>query len=182
MCLGGSGPRKDPPYDCGVTFGADPGRTATDCNETQSLDERQLVAVDWLAVGRPSSAVAAELNIARTTLWRWRQDPVFAAEFNARRAELWQPSTDRLRALLSRALDVLGEAVDGGDWKAAAAVVRLGRVGDTDLGRVGLTDPQAIQDADAAAAARREQDQEEEAVSEAGRESYLELRRMLVGQ
>jgi len=150
--VGGSESCVGPSYDCRVTSGADSGRTATDCNEAQRLDPRQLRAVDMLAVGVAAGEVAAELGIDRSTLWRWRQESAFAAEVNTRRVELWQASMDRLRALVPPALDVLGQAVDGGDWKAAAAVLRLAGLDGQDLGRVGLTDAQAIEDAEAAAA------------------------------
>jgi hypothetical protein len=85
--------------------------------------------------------VAERLGVARSTVWRWRTaDPGFVAELNRRREELWRGSCDRLRAMLPDALDVLEEAVAAGDRQAALALVKLARLGEVDLGRVGPTD------------------------------------------
>lgn len=151
---------------------------ATDCNEVQRLDERQVRAVDLLAGGMALGEVAAELRIDRTTLYRWRREASFVAELNKRRAELWQVSTDRFRALLPRALDTLGQAIDEGDWRAAATVLRLAGVGELDLRSIGWTDPREIEEAEAAEAARRRSEREEDEVREAERRHHLELRRM----
>jgi hypothetical protein len=107
-----------------------------------ALNERQLRAVDLLAAGRPVGEVAAELDVDRTTLWRWRQEPLFAAALNGRRLEVWQTSNDRLRALLFRAAEVLEQALDAGDIRVALTLVKLG--GASELGRIGSTDAEEI--------------------------------------
>jgi putative insertion element HTH domain-containing protein len=84
------------------------------------------------------SAVADELGVDRTALWRWRRDATFVAELNSRRAELWLVDTDRFRMLLPRALDVLEGAMEHDDVRTALAVVKIAGLGD--LGEIGPTD------------------------------------------
>ena len=44
------------------------------------FDARQLAAARLLATGRSMPDVARELNVARSTVWRWQRDPAFRAE------------------------------------------------------------------------------------------------------
>jgi hypothetical protein len=143
------------------------------------LEERQRVAIDLLAAGRTVGEIAAELGIDRSTLWRWRRAPSFAAELNVRRAEIWEASTDRMRALVPRALDVVGREVDEGNWRAAIAILRLARLDECGLDRFGPTVAQELEDAEAADEARRALDREEEAVRELERRRALALRRLI---
>jgi hypothetical protein len=46
------------------------------------------------------------------------------AAYNRRRQDLWDRASDRLQALVSRALDVLESAISEGDAKAALGVLR----------------------------------------------------------
>jgi Helix-turn-helix of insertion element transposase len=113
---------------------------ATQRNKARHLHARQTRAVDLLAAGTPAADVARELGVDRTTLWRWRREPAFVAELNARRADLWQATTDRLRALLPRALAALERAIEQDDWRAAATVLRLARVNNSTLSAIGPVD------------------------------------------
>ena len=80
------------------------------------------------------------------------------AALNARRAEVLDVACDRLRALLPKALDAIEGSISGvePDWRAAAKVIELAGLdrqwhGKSNLGPVsfGLTDPEAIIDAEA---------------------------------
>ena len=44
------------------------------------LDARQLAAARLLATGRSVAQAAQELQLNRTTVWRWQRDPVFRDE------------------------------------------------------------------------------------------------------
>jgi putative insertion element HTH domain-containing protein len=99
-------------------------------NGAQQLVSRQSLAVDLLPLGRTDAEVAGELGADRSTLWRWRQQPDFQAELARRREELWAGSFERAYALISQGLDVVADALDEGDSRAALAFLRLMRVGD----------------------------------------------------
>jgi hypothetical protein len=145
----------------------------------QPLDARHLLAVDLLAGGHPDGEVAAEVGVDRTTLWRWRtSDPAFRAELARRREELWRSSTDRLRALIPRALGVVEQAIDDGDRGAALALLKLGGVGAVNLARVSPTDADVIAESEAEHAARREHERREAEVRAAEQATELKMREM----
>jgi hypothetical protein len=108
---------------------------ATSCNGSQQLDPRQLRAVDLVALGTSESQAARELQVDRSTLWRWQQQPAFQDEIARRRAELWAHSLDRMPSLLDRALDVVADALDDGDRSVAIQLLRVLRAGDAALQR-----------------------------------------------
>ena len=115
--------------------------SATDCNEAQQLDSRKLRAVDLLAEGKTDSEVAAEIGVDRSTVWRWRTtDDYFGVELARRREELWRASADRLRALIPRALEVVAEALEQGEWRAAVILLKLAGISEMSLGEVGPTE------------------------------------------
>jgi transposase-like protein len=94
------------------------------------LSDKQLAAIDLLASGLSDSDIALAIDINRRTLYRWRQhNPLFQAELNRRRQALWQNSADRLRSLLSPALDILEKQLkdpyDRTAFRAAINVLRL---------------------------------------------------------
>jgi DNA-binding NarL/FixJ family response regulator len=45
-----------------------------------SLSPQQRAAARLLAMGRTIPSVARELNLCRSTVWRWQRTPAFAAE------------------------------------------------------------------------------------------------------
>src|SRR3954453_7298469 len=104
--------------------------SATSCNGRQQLDPRRSRAVDLLVLGKTDAEVAAEVGANRTSLWRWRQEPLFQAELARRRAELWADSLDRFAGLLARSLDVLADALQDGDRRVALQLVRASGVGE----------------------------------------------------
>jgi hypothetical protein len=83
-------------------------------------------AVDLLVLGKSDREVAESLGLARETVTRWRHEhPVFIAELNRRRNALWTEAHDRLRTLVGKAVDILEQAVAGGDLKAAVEVLKI---------------------------------------------------------
>ena len=59
------------------------------------------------------------------TVTRWRNDnPHFTAELNRQRRLIWGDSHDRLRALASKAVDVLETAHSEGDSRVALEVLK----------------------------------------------------------
>ncbi|MDP9359623.1 MAG: hypothetical protein M3R02_30910 [Chloroflexota bacterium] len=125
----------------------------------QALSVEQENAIDLLVSGTSDRETAAAVRVSRQTVCGWRNHhPAFIATLNARRLETWGASSDRLRALLPKALDCLEGAITGPgpDWKAAAKVVELAGLdrqgaGVPNLGpySIGPTDPEAVLDAEA---------------------------------
>ncbi len=123
-----------------------------------ALSVEQENAIDLLVSGTSDRETAKAVGVSRQTVCGWRNHhPAFVAALNARRLETWGASSDRLRALLPKALDCLEGAITGEapDWKAAAKVVELAGLdrqgaGVPNLGpySIGPTDPEAVIEAE----------------------------------
>ncbi len=124
-----------------------------------ALSVEQENAIDLLVAGTSDRETAEAIGVSRQTVCGWRNHhPIFIAALNASRLETWGASSDRLRALLPKALDCLEGAITGEapDWKAAAKIVELAGLdrqgaGVPNLGpsSIGPTDPEAVVDAEA---------------------------------
>ena len=119
------------------------------------LSVAQRNAVDVLAAGMGDQEVAAAVGVSRQTVNGWRNhNPAFQAALNVRRHEVWGSATDRLRALVPRALEVLeGALAVNPDPKIALEIVKLAGLADQGghLGVVGIgpTDSAAVMEAEA---------------------------------
>lgn len=119
------------------------------------LTPQQAAAVDLLAAGRTVSETAQAVGVVRQTVSEWlNQHHGFRAELNRRRQELWDGVTDRLRALLPKALDVVAGALDGENALAAALHVLKG------CGAYGLRAPSGPTTAEDAELEERERTRE----------------------
>src|SRR5262245_38350860 len=89
------------------------------------LTPEQEHAVDLLLTGLCDREVAESLGVSRWTVQQWRTGhPVFMATLQQRRAELWGTTGERLRALMSRAVENLQVAVERGDLKASIELLK----------------------------------------------------------
>ncbi len=150
------------------------------------LSVEQENAIDLLVTGTSDREVADAVGVRRQTVCGWRNHhPGFIAALNARRLETWGASSDKLRALLPKALDALEGAITGEapDWKAAAKIVELAGLdrqgaGVPNLGpySIGPTDPEAVIDAEARK--RRPRDPLED-ILDGGRVTETERRAVL---
>lgn len=104
---------------------------ATNPDITAGLSCQQLAAVDLLAVGRSVTDTSKCVEVARQTVSEWlHHNPSFQAAINIRRSELWQEATDKLRALVPAALDVLkSEIENNSEGSLTAAIHCLKAVG-----------------------------------------------------
>jgi putative insertion element HTH domain-containing protein len=114
------------------------------------LTPQQRRAVDLVTEGRRWTEVAAEIGIDRTTMWRWRQNPMFEAEINSRRHELWSDWVEHLRNLVPKALEALESELEGRNrLRAAVGILKLAGFDETgnSLGVKphGQTDPKVIE-------------------------------------
>ena len=83
---------------------------ADDLRKPKTLTPAQWVAVEALAGGASVTAAAEAASVSRQTVSEWlNHSAPFQAAVNTRRQELWRESTDRLRALVPQALDVVAD-------------------------------------------------------------------------
>ncbi|MHB8993708.1 MAG: hypothetical protein ACYC63_00490 [Armatimonadota bacterium] len=98
------------------------------------LTVEQQRAIDLLLQGKSEREVAAQVGVARQTVSIWcNHHPAFQAELHRQRQELWSAQTERLRGLVSKAVDVLEEDLAAVDprLRQSAAVHILKSVGST---------------------------------------------------
>jgi hypothetical protein len=89
------------------------------------LSIEQENAIDLLIAGHTDQQVADAVGKDRTTIWGWRHEhPLFMAILAGRRAEVWRAPQEKLRALLSKAVENLAAAVEAGDLKASLEVLK----------------------------------------------------------
>lgn len=99
----------------------------TECDELLRLTDRQATAIDLLLAGKSDTATSEAIGAHRTTISRWRAyHPAFQAELTRRRAELFGSATERLRAMVPKALEVLEAELDGENkLNTAQSILRM---------------------------------------------------------
>ncbi|WP_009630171.1 hypothetical protein [Synechocystis sp. PCC 7509] len=106
----------------------------TDCPQATSaiISLQQHYAMELLLVGKTDAEVAALIGVDSDIVGQWKsQDSEFVVAINALRAAAWEGSVVRLKSLMSRALDVVEEAVVRGDEMVAISFLQgLGRQTD----------------------------------------------------
>jgi Homeodomain-like domain len=87
------------------------------------LTIEQESAIDLLLTGNSDREVAETVGVHRMTVQQWRTThPLFMATLHRRREELFSGAVDRMRSLLSKALDNITGAIEGGDVSASFAL------------------------------------------------------------
>jgi hypothetical protein len=77
------------------------------------LTQRQLNALDLLIGGSTVTAAAKKIGVCRRTLTRWKSEVApFKIELKRRRDDLAEEHDDRMRAMVTKALDVMDEHLD----------------------------------------------------------------------
>jgi hypothetical protein len=111
---------------------------ATECNETcNAADPRQARALERLLAGLSPAAVARELDIDRTTLWRWRAAPGFAVRYRDALDARASDAAVRLDAAAGAALDLLEGVIESDVYPIATRV----RAAESVLRHAALTRP-----------------------------------------
>lgn len=80
-----------------------------------NLDPKQEKALTELLQQPTIQAAADATGVARSTLYRWLQDPEFASAYRAARSEALAHATARLQQLASEAVDALGTVIGNAD-------------------------------------------------------------------
>jgi hypothetical protein len=68
--------------------------------------------------GMTDSEVAADptVHVSRSTVWHWRmEDVIFKAELQQRRAAIWSSTLEKLRGLMSKAIENITVSVESGN-------------------------------------------------------------------
>ena len=89
------------------------------------LTLRQQQAADLLALGESKTKAAAAVGVSRQQLHTWVQNVYFRSAVSKRHAEVWQESKERLRGLAVKAVDVIGNEIEGGNLKAAVELLKI---------------------------------------------------------
>jgi hypothetical protein len=101
-----------------------------------SIEQRN--AVDLLIVGKSDQETADAVGVTRQTIFAWRTSHlVFQSELEQARGALWRLSAERLRGMMSQALDNIAKAIDQGDVKSSFELLRaVGIHGDKEINRI----------------------------------------------
>lgn len=118
--------------------------------EQATLTAIQEKAVMMMASGKTITATAEALGITRQTVSAWvNKDPEFISALNTLRAEMLDSGADRLRGMVTKALDAMEAAFDSEDLnakeRARLALELLQQMRLTDAAsRTGSTSPEEI--------------------------------------
>lgn len=113
-----------------------------------TLSVEQENAVDLLIQGKSDREVGELVGVSRQTVASWRLDNVaFIAALNSRRQEIFGSNGERLRSLLSQALDVVADGLNSDDEKTRLSTAWniIRSVGLDGLVPTGATTPAAVQ-------------------------------------
>lgn len=97
------------------------------------LTELQERAIALILAGKIDTEITKELDLSRTTLWRWRtESPRFILRLGEERERLRRRTKDRLSAMLDKAFEAIEAKVQEGDLKAARLIVQACGLLDTE--------------------------------------------------
>lgn len=102
----------------------------SDCPQATAaiLSLKQHYAMELLLVGKSNAEIAALIGVDSEIIGQWQnKDTEFIVAINALRAAAWEGSVARLKRLMSRALDVVEEAVTRDEMVAISFLQALGR-------------------------------------------------------
>jgi hypothetical protein len=109
-------------------------RTQRNCykryRRENELSSAQIIVIHFLVRGHTDQEAADAAHVHRTTVTRWRlYHPTFQTELHRQREALWLNNLDRLRALMTRALDTLQRQLSSNSeraaYRAAASLLRV---------------------------------------------------------
>jgi hypothetical protein len=86
-------------------------------DETHTLTSRQRAAVAALLTGKGFDQIAAEMRIARSTLWRWRGEPGFQQALKTGQDQVFDDALGRLKGAAAKAITLIVAVVDDPEAK-----------------------------------------------------------------
>jgi len=88
----------------------------TTIHDSDDLTTAQEIAIATLIRGATVSAAAEEAGVARQTVSTWKNtNPAFIAALNRERRHVWEHEQDRVRAVRTKALEVIAGALNGNE-------------------------------------------------------------------
>jgi hypothetical protein len=85
---------------------------------------KQHYAIELLLIGKSEAEIAALIGVDSDVICQWQSQDSFIFAINALRAAAWEGSVARLKRLMSRALDVVEDAVTRGDEMVAISFLQ----------------------------------------------------------
>ena len=101
-----------------------------DCPQATSaiLSLKQHYAMELLLIGKSDVEIAELIGVDSEIISQWQnKDAEFIVAINSLRAAAWSGSVARLKSLMSRALDVVEEAITRDEMVAISFLQALGR-------------------------------------------------------
>jgi len=93
--------------------------------DLEKLPAEQRTAMGWLRMGKSMPEAAKLAGVSRATIYRWKaEDALFRAFYNHWQHEMHDECRARMTRMLEKAAAALEKALDGGDAKAAMAVLK----------------------------------------------------------
>src|SRR6267142_6713484 len=84
------------------------------------LSIEQKNAIDLLIVGKSDQETADAVGVTRQTIYAWRTAHLlFQSELEQARGALWRLSAERLRGLMSKAIDNIAKTIEEGNVKSS---------------------------------------------------------------
>lgn len=96
------------------------------------IDAQKQRAILLLLEGSTVSKTAEAVGVDRSTLHRWLREPRFVAERNRLAKEAREACQERLRYLAGTAVEVVAQAVEAGNLKAALNLIKIVGLGNID--------------------------------------------------
>ena len=86
------------------------------------LSAPQLRAIQLMLDGKPNFRVCKELEIATSTLWRWRQEPLFSEAYREAKQAVSEKTRELLQMASSRAIARLVELMEGDTLEVPSSI------------------------------------------------------------
>ena len=112
------------------------------------LSDRQQLAMPLVVAGKADKEVADEVKVTRETVWRWRHQPEFIAALNTYRKEVFGATKERLRDLVTGAVEALAEGLADENPRvrvqAAVHILKAAKLYGKELPPIGPTTPEDV--------------------------------------
>ena len=112
------------------------------------LSDRQQLAMPLVVAGKADKEVADEVKVTRETVWRWRHQPEFIAALNTYRKEVFGATKERLRDLVTGAVEALAEGLADENPRvrvqAAVHILKAAKLYGERLPPIGPTTTEAV--------------------------------------
>ena len=89
------------------------------------LSQKKYRAIEMILLGYRDQEIAMALHITKATARRWQTENVFKEELDRFKKEQWDESKARISCILSRAIDIVAQAINLGDKKMSLEIMRI---------------------------------------------------------